>query len=236
MRLAARKGLRGMTISSQKCCYITTLPTCRRADTSPTGGDADATVVRRCLLRGNGADRTRDPQPISAVGKRDRQMQHDTAHRALDPDTEFEQPLAQRAHLGACTLATASTQAKLLHQHVGCGGEQHSQLVGEEVRATGAVDLQSMMQLFEAILDFGPHAVDALVQMPRRSFEIGHDVACVVFRLPTFLTHNLRLNEDAALSALPTAGGIECLAKDVGRLPASFGEPPRATHPPPGTA
>jgi hypothetical protein len=77
--------------------------------------------------------------------------------------------------------ATASTQAKLLHQHIGGGGEQHSQLVGEEVRATGAVDLQSMMQFFEAIVDFSPHAVDALVQMPRGAFEIGHDVASLSF-------------------------------------------------------
>src|SRR6266403_310043 len=236
MRVAAGKSSRAMIISAQKCCFITTSSTRGRADTSPTGGRADATVIRTCWLCGNGADRTRDPQPISAVGKRDRQMQHNTAHRALDPDTEFEQPLAQRAHLGACTLTTASTQAKLLHQYIGGGGEQHSQLVGEEVRATGAVDLQSMMQLFEAILDFSPHAVDALVQMSGGAIEIGHNVACVVFGLPTFLTYNLRLDEYAALSALPAAGGIARLSKHIGRLPASFGEPPRAAHPPPGSA
>jgi hypothetical protein len=56
-----------------------------------------------CGSRGNGADRTRDPQ--------------------------FEQSLAQPARLSACTLATASTRAKLLNQHMG-GAEQHSQLVG----------------------------------------------------------------------------------------------------------
>lgn len=59
-------------------------------------------------------------------------MQHNAAYRALDPDTEFEQPFAQRAHLGAYALAAASTQAKLLHQHIGCGGEQHSQLVARK--------------------------------------------------------------------------------------------------------
>ena len=78
-------------------------------------------------------------------------MQHDAAHRALDPDTEFEQPLTQRAHLGMRTLGTVRFQSQLLHQHVRSGGEQYTKLVGEEVRAARAVNLQSVMKLLDAI-------------------------------------------------------------------------------------
>src|ERR1039458_2955864 len=130
----------------------------------------------------------------------------------------LSQPLTQCAHLSARTLTTSGTQAQLLHQHIGGGGEQHAQLVGEEVRTAGAVDLQPMVQFFDAVLDLTPSAVDTLVQMPWGSGEVGHDKACVVLRLPAFQPHDLCFDEDAALASLPTARGIARLAKQGCRL------------------
>lgn len=46
----------------------------------------------------------------------------------------------------------------LLQQRIGGGGEQDAKLVGSEARATGAVEFQTMMQFFDAILEIGSWA------------------------------------------------------------------------------
>ena len=47
--------------------------------------------------------------------------------RIVVPAFLFGEPFSRRTHLGACTPATAGTQAQLPHQHAG-GGEQRAQL------------------------------------------------------------------------------------------------------------
>jgi len=116
--------------------------------------DEGAAEIRGSGLRRHDANGTRDAQPVAAVGEADEQMQHDTAHGAHDPDTELEQPFAQRAHLSAATIPATGGQAQLLHQYIGGGGEEYAQLVGEQARAAGAVDFQPTMQLFDPVLHF----------------------------------------------------------------------------------
>jgi hypothetical protein len=92
-----------------------------------------------------------------------RQVQHDTTSRALDPYAEFQQPLAKGTHLGASTVARAGAKTQLLHQHVSGGRQQNAELIGLEIRAAGAVDFQTVVQLLFAILNVSTVAVDLLV-------------------------------------------------------------------------
>jgi hypothetical protein len=48
-------------------------------------------------------------------------------------------------------------------------------LVGEEVRAARAVDLQPVVELLDAVFHLGPHAIDPFVQMPRGTFQVRND-------------------------------------------------------------
>ena len=102
----------------------------------------------------SGAEAARHAAPLGLPECMLRQMQHDAPHRALDPGAEFEQALAQARHLRSRAVGAGCGSAQLLHEHIGGCGEQHTQLIGPEVGAAGAVDLQSIMQLFDAILDF----------------------------------------------------------------------------------
>ena len=92
-----------------------------------------------------------------------RQVQHDTTSRALDPYAEFQQPLAKGTHLGASTVAPAGAQTQLLHQDVRGGRQQNAELIGHEAGAAGTVDLQTVVQLLDPILDVSTVAVDLLV-------------------------------------------------------------------------
>src|SRR5258708_24293491 len=66
MRLAAGKSSPGMTILSQKGCYIKTFPTGKRTHAPPTDDDAYATVGRKGLLPREGAHKTGGPAAITA--------------------------------------------------------------------------------------------------------------------------------------------------------------------------
>jgi hypothetical protein len=43
--------------------------------------------------------------------------------------------------LGSSTVGAGGSQAQLLHQHVGRGGQQHAELVGPEAAAAGSADV-----------------------------------------------------------------------------------------------
>jgi len=101
-----------------------------------------------------------DTAPVGAPRAALWQMQHDAAHRAGHPHAQLEQPLAQGGHLRACARSGSRTRAQFLHQHIGCRSEQHAQLVGPESGAAGAVDLQPVVQFFDAQFDVGSLAVD----------------------------------------------------------------------------
>jgi hypothetical protein len=90
-------------------------------------------------LRRHGAHRTRNAQPVCAIGKSQRQMQHEAAHGAFNPYAELEQAIAQGADLSAYTLAAEGYQTQLPHQYVSGGSQHHTQLIGQEARAAGSV-------------------------------------------------------------------------------------------------
>ena len=132
----------------------------------------------------------------------------------------FKQSLAQGGHLRAREAGAGRAASQLLHEHVGGGGQQHPQLIGQEARAAGAVDLKPVMQFFYAVLDVGAGAVDLLVQPPGSALEIGDDEARIHLRLAPRMARDLGLDDHAAL-ALPAPGGIVSLPVDVSGLAAA---------------
>ncbi len=65
--------------------------------------------------------------------------------RRAEPTTctpQLQQPVAQPRHLGAGAVGPRCTQPQLLHEYVGRRGQQHPQLVRQELAAARAVDLQ----------------------------------------------------------------------------------------------
>lgn len=97
------------------------------------------------------------------------QIQHSTPYRALNPDAEFEQSLAHCAHLGPTTWPSPRQQAPLLYENIGGGSEQHAELIGQEACAAPAINLQSVVNFFDAVLDLGAHTVHPLVQLSYQS-------------------------------------------------------------------
>src|SRR5216684_3409551 len=68
---------------------------------------------------GGRADGARQVPPRRQPRERRGEMQHDAAHRALDPDGELEQPLPQRGDLAVGAGGAARAALKLLEQDVG---------------------------------------------------------------------------------------------------------------------
>jgi len=79
------------------------------------------------------------------------QMQHRAAHRDHHAGAQLQQSFAEGLYLSSSTVGVRDAQVQLLHQHVG-GGQQHAELVGPEITATGAIDLQRV-QFFDPVLD-----------------------------------------------------------------------------------
>jgi len=72
-------------------------------------------------------------------------MNYHAANRDDYPSSQLQQPLAQGPDLCPRTLGPCRPQPQLMYQH--------PELIGPELGATGAVDLQAVMQFLEAILD-----------------------------------------------------------------------------------
>lgn len=109
--------------------------------------------VSPTALRGCGAERVGDVRPVAQAWAARRQMQDDTPHRGLYPDTEFHELFAQGADLRPPIGGARGVRAQLLVEDVGGGAQQAAELVGEEAAAAGAVDLEAVMQLLDPILD-----------------------------------------------------------------------------------
>ena len=147
---------------------------CRRGILA-TGGrrETRAIMVKRSgvsptALCGCGTEAAGDDLPVIAVDAGGGQMQHDSSHGGLDPRAELRQMFAQGADLGRTEGGARGSQAQLLVEHIGRGGQKPPQLVGQEAGAAGAVDLQAVVQLLDPILDVGAGAVDHFIQMPGR--------------------------------------------------------------------
>ena len=93
------------------------------------------------VLGGGGAECHRHFPEVGYKGKGGGQMQYHAARRDGHSGAKFQQPFAERPYLGASTVGAGGSQAQLLHQHIGRGGQQHAELVGPEAAATGAADM-----------------------------------------------------------------------------------------------
>src|SRR6266851_2264194 len=66
---------------------------------------------------------------------------------------QLEQPLAQPRHLGARMRGARRPQPQFLHEDVRGSGEEHAQLIRPKATATGAADLESLVQLLDPVFD-----------------------------------------------------------------------------------
>ena len=115
--------------------------------------------------------------------KRDGKMNHHPAHRNHHLSAQFQQPFAQGPDLRPRACGPRRPQPQFLHQDVGRRRHQYPELVGQELRATGAVDLQALVQFLNAIFDFAPLAINLLVNPARALLQVGDQEARVVFGL-----------------------------------------------------
>ena len=83
---------------------------------------------------------------VSNVGRgRARQLQDDAADGAFDMNAQLQAAVARPGRAAGRHPRCRDAQLlKLLHEHVGGGGQQDPKLVRSEPSATGAVDLQRL--------------------------------------------------------------------------------------------
>ena len=144
--------------------------------------DSSAVVSR---IREGGAELLRSEAPGDGAPGDDvriglREMQDIPAHTHGDLYADLQQALAQRRHLGARVDGARRAETEFLQQDVRGSREQHAELIRPETRAARAIDLESVMQFLDPILDLAPLAIDRLVHPPRRMGKIGDDEARVV--------------------------------------------------------
>ncbi len=145
-------------------------------------------------LCGRSAETSGDDLPVVAVQASGWQVQHDAPHGRFHPGAEFHEVFAQSADLRGTEGGPGSPQSQFLIEHVGGGAQEPAQLIGEEAAAAGAVDFQTMVQLFDPVLDITASAVDRLIQTPRRLLEVGDHEARIVFGRAPRMTDDLDLN------------------------------------------
>ena len=91
------------------------------------------------------------------------QMNDDAAHRAQHARAELQQALPQGPDLRAGTLGPFRPQAQFLQQDKGSRAEQHAELIGPEVGATGAAQADALVQFLDAIFHVPALAIDLFV-------------------------------------------------------------------------
>src|SRR5512139_3899425 len=109
-------------------------------------------LMRREVSACGGAGGMGDDSPGVRVGEARGQVQHDSADGGSDAGSDFEEGVAEGRDLSASELGARGSEAQLLHEDVGGGGEEDAELVGEEARAAGAVDLEAVVQLLDPVL------------------------------------------------------------------------------------
>ena len=126
-------------------------------------------VTRPISARAGGAVE-RDRSPAVAVRECGRQSQHEPAHRGEHLDADLEQFKPQGRDLRPRPGGAVGGEPQFLQQHVGGRGQEHTELVGEEARAAGAVE-GDVEELFDAVLGVAPLAVRVLVDPPGLALE-----------------------------------------------------------------
>ncbi len=125
---------------------------------SPSGRDGRLA----CGSGRGGTKRSGDRAPLIGIGCRAGEVDHDAAHRHFNPRAQFQQAQPQCAGLGTAAGCPACMQAQLLEHDIG-RRHQHAQLVGQETGATGAINIQALLQLLDAVLSTMLHTVLNLV-------------------------------------------------------------------------
>src|SRR5260370_5748552 len=155
-------------------------------------------------------------------------MDDDASYRNQDPGSQLQQSFAQHGNLSPGTSGTGRPESQLLHQDVGGGGEQNTELVGPEAGATGAVDLE-VVKFLDAIFDVGTVTVDAFVNPLRTLFHVGDDKPGIIFGVFVGSTDDLGFDDDAA-QAWPLPGLVADFSVNMFGFSATPRELARASH------
>jgi hypothetical protein len=156
-------------------------------------------------------------------------MQDDPADGGDHLSTELEQSVAQRRHLGTSAGGPCGTESQLLDEHVGSSGEEDAELVGEEAGAAGAINLESVVKLFDPVFDLSTIAIDVLVDEARCLSQVGDEESGIVLHLATRMADHLGLDDDPSHPA-PGSGRVEAFSIEVLRAAGSTREPTGFGH------
>ena len=156
-------------------------------------------------------------------------MKDEATDRGHNAATDLEQFLAKGLDLGSRKACPCSPVSEFLHEHIGGAGHQDAELVRPEVRAARPIDLESVLEFLDAVLDLPSGAVDPLVDVPGRAAQVGDEEAGVVSRLASVDACDFRFNDDTAL-ARPGFGRVPGRAIDMFGPAASAGLGPSPAH------
>ena len=184
-------------------------------------------------LSGPRPERSGDPGPVLAEREALGQAELDATGGGDNLHADLQQAVLEGPDLGSGTGSVRSVPAQFLHQDVGRRGQEDAELVGEEARATGAIDLKAILEFLDSVLRVTAGAVDPLVQPAGCLPEVGYDEAGVVLRLASFQPHDLGLDDDPPM-ARPLPGPVAAVAVDMLGAPAAPGHFPGLSHQPAG--
>jgi len=187
------------------------------------------TRANATALRGFDVDCVSDELPGEAAREGRWQTQGDAPHRALNSDTEFQELFAQSPDLSTPVGSARGADAQLLVEDVDRYGQQAAELISEQAAAAGAVGFETVVQLLDPILDVTASAIDCLVQVAGRGFEVRDHETRVVLAVAAGMTDEIRLDHHAP-TLRPGAGSIGILAVRVRGAWGPLGEAPGAAH------
>ena len=140
-------------------------------------------------------------------------------------DVSIQAPSFSKRSRKVLTWARAARppglQAKFPHRHIGDRRHQSAELVGQEARATGAVDLQAQLEFLQTIFGIAPGAIHPLVDVFRRRLQAGDEKPWVVLRLPAEMRGHPGPDDNPAPMG-PTPGPASELAIAAGRCVPGF--------------
>ena len=135
----------------------------------------------------------------------------EAADRAFDPGADFEELESNGADVRSFQFrAREADPADVRHQDIGAGGQQHTELVGDEVMATGAIREQTELLFLDAIFHVAALAVNVFVKKACIVREIGDNEAWVGF----VADQVFGLGDDPAFTA-PGGGGVSEFTEDA---------------------
>src|SRR5262249_58298909 len=105
--------------------------------------------------------------------------------------TSFKNAPAKDTYCARGGTCPRQPQPQFLHQHISRSGHQDTELIGPEVRATGAPHLHALMQLLDAVLEVSSLTVNFLVNPLWTLLHVGNDEARIFLGLFAFAAHHL---------------------------------------------